>query len=685
VQLDRLFQPASIAVVGATDRPGSYGNAAVSNLLAAGFRGRLVGVHPTRAAVHGVPCVPSLEAIDEAVDAVVVATPADSVPELLELAGRIGCGGAVVFAAEFAETGRTDRQDALVAAAARHGLPVIGPNANGIVSVASRAPMWGDNVAVGVGGGVALITQSGNLGVVALASRRGIAWHTVVSVGNSAVVDAADTLSHLAGADGVRSVALYLEGDGDGAKWADAFARCADRDIRIAVLKAGRSAAGAAAGGAHTAAVAGDHRIFAALVAEAGGAWCHDPHELLETAKLMATPRPTRSGGLAVVTCSGGDSVITADEADRLGVPLADLSDSTRGALAELLPTGVVITNPLDHTNMLWADTPRVRSLVETLAADPGVSQVLYVQDTPPDLSAADAADWKDTRDGLVTADIPGTGRAVASGLPELMPAVVAESLAGDGVTSLAGIPTALAALKAHTLRPASTEHLRAVSAATVVIEPGEWLAEHQGKELLATHGVDVPPGQAVRTEEDAVSAAAVLGGPVAMKISHPDVQHKTDVGGVFLSLTDPERIRVAADQLLALQPGAVVLVEQMAMPGIEMLVSATRDGVVPALVIGTGGIWTELLQDVAVLPLPTDVDRVAAALRSLKSYPMLTGGRGRPPAALDALCELAAAVGNALVAEQLTLIELNPVIVSETSAVAVDAVVRRSSHSPRM
>jgi succinyl-CoA synthetase beta subunit len=265
------------------------------------------------------------------------------------------------------------------------------------------------------------------------------------------------------------------------------------------------------------------------------------------------------------------------------------------------------------------------------------------------------------------------------------MPAVVAESLAGDGVTSLAGIPTALAALKAHTLRPASTEHLRAVSAATVAIEPGEWLAEHQGKELLATHGVDVPLGQAVRTEEDAVSAAAVLGGPVAMKISHPDVQHKTDVGGVFLGLTDPERIRVAADQLLALQPGGVVLVEQMAMPGIEMLVSATRDGVVPALVIGTGGIWTELLQDVAVLPLPTDVDRVAAALRSLKSYPMLTGGRGRPPAALDALCELAAAVGNALVAEQLTLIELNPVIVSETSAVAVDAVVRRSSHSPRM
>jgi len=679
MQLDRLFRPASIAVVGATDRPGSYGNAAVSNLLAAGFTGRLVGVHPTRTQVHGVACVPTLEALGDAVDAVVIATPADTVPKLLNTAGGLGCGGAIVFAAEFAETGRTDRQDALVAAATRHDLAVIGPNANGIVSVASRAPMWGDNVSVGTGGSVALITQSGNLGVVALASRRGIAWHTVVSVGNSAVVDAADALSHLACAAGVRSVALYLEGDGDGAKWANAFARCAERDIRIAVLKAGRSTAGAAAGGAHTAAVAGDHRIFAALVVEAGGAWCHDPHELFETAKLMATPRPTRSGGLAVVTCSGGDSVITADEADRLGVPLADLTDATRSALADLLPDGVVITNPLDHTNMLWADTPQVRALVETLAADPGVNQVLYVQDTSPDLSDADAKDWKDTRDGLVTADIPGTGRAVASGLPELMPAVVAESLAADGVTALAGIPTALSALKAHTQRAAPPEHLRAVSAATEVIEPGEWLAEHQGKELLASYGVDVPLGQTVGTAEEAVKAAATLGGSVAMKISHHDVQHKTDVGGVVLNLTDAERISIAAEQLLALVgPDGVVLVEQMASPGIEMLVSATRDGVVPALVIGAGGIWTELLQDVVVLPLPTDAVRVGKALESLKSYPMLAGGRGRRGVAVEALCELATAVGNALVAERLTLIELNPVIVSETSAVAVDAVVRR-------
>src|SRR4051812_25289417 len=432
MDLSRLFAPRSIAVVGATDRAGSYGNAAMTNLLNAQFPGELVGVNRTRTDVHAVHCVPSLLDLAAPVDAVVVATPADTVPDILRQAGAMGCGGAVVFAADFAETGRSDRQDLLVEAAAEHGLPVIGPNANGIVSVPARAPMWGDSVTLDHAGGVALVTQSGNLGVVALASLRGIAWHTVVSVGNSAVVDAAASLAQLAVTEGVKAVALYLEGDGDGSAWAEAFALCVEHDVRVAVLKAGRSKAGAVAGGAHTAAVAGDHRIFAALVKDAGGAWCHDPHELLETAKLLATPPPATPGAIAVVTCSGGDCVIAADEADRLDVPLAELSVDTTAKLASLLPDGVVVTNPLDHTNMVWADTARIRSLVEVLAADPAVNQVLYIQDVPPNMPDTDAAEWKATRDGLVTADVPGVGKAVASGLPELMPASVASQLANE-------------------------------------------------------------------------------------------------------------------------------------------------------------------------------------------------------------------------------------------------------------
>ncbi|MEO8328476.1 MAG: acetate--CoA ligase family protein [Candidatus Nanopelagicales bacterium] len=678
MDLSRLFAPSSIAIVGATDRESSYGNTVVTNLLRAGYAGRLIGVHPTRAEVHGITCVPSLSHIGDPVDAVVIATPADTVPEIVDTAGSMGCGGSIVFAAEFAETGRNDRQQALVDAASRHSLPVIGPNANGIVAVHHGAPMWGDVTYLGEPGGVALVTQSGNVGVTALASRRGLRWHTLVSVGNSAVVNAAAALQQLAISDGVRSVALYLEDDGDGAQWAEAFARCAEADVRIAVLKAGSSAAGAAAGGAHTAAVAGDHRIFRSFVEEAGGAWCHDPHELLETAKLLATPRPTRTGGLAVVTCSGGDSVITADEADRLGVHLATFSPDTHQKLQPLLPQGVVITNPLDHTNALWADTDAVRAVIEVLASDDEVDQVLYVQDIPSALPEASTVEWKATRDGLVQADIPGVTKAVASGLPELMPPYVADDLAHAGVTPLAGIPTALRALNAHKAESNSPKRLREIGQAAVAQSPGEWLAEYDGKLMLARHGVTVPEGNVANSSHEAVSIAAKVGGPVALKVSHPDVKHKTDLGGVILGLIEPTAIEAAADQLFALVPNGLVLVEAMVDPGVEMLVAATRDGVVPSLVVGFGGIWTELLDDVAVIPLPADALRISTAVQRLRGFTLLSGGRGQSTLAVDALYQLAQNVGDVLLRERLSLVELNPVIVSQTAAIAVDAVIQK-------
>jgi len=678
MDLSRLVSPHSVAIVGATDREGSYGSTVITNLLRAGYVGRLIGVHPTRTDVHGVMCVPGLDDIGEPVDAVVIATPADSVPGIVAEAGRIGCGGAVVFAAEFAETGRPDRQQALVEAAERYSLPVIGPKANGVVAVHHRAPLWGDVVDIGEPGAVALITQSGNVGVTALASRRGLRWHTVLSVGNSAVVDAANALDELSFTDGVRSVALYLEDDGDGARWAEALAKCAEREVRVAVLKAGRSEAGAVAGGAHTAAVAGDHRIFRALIEEAGGAWCNDPHELLETAKLLATPRPSRQGGLAVLTCSGGDSVITADEADRLGVGVASLSQQTHDKLRPLLPDGVVITNPLDHTNALWARTDTLREVVEILAADVEVNQILYVQDTPVAMPEWSTAEWKASRDGLVAADIPGVTKAVAAGLPELMPPYVAEELAASGVTAFAGIPAALTALAAHSSRPASSERLRTIGRAAVPRRAGDWLTEHEAKAILASHGVSVPHGGVASTPSEAVELAQQLGGHVALKISHAEIKHKTEIGGVVLGLTDLAEIARTAKRLLSLIDGAVVLVEAMAEPGVEMLVSATCAGVVPSLVVGLGGIWTELLDDVAVIPLPADAERVRAEVERLNGFTLLSGGRGKPALAVTSLYPLAERVGDALLSEDLSLIEINPVLVSHKSAVAVDAIIQR-------
>ena len=289
-----------MAVVGATDRPGSYGDTVLTNLERAGFPGPVWGVHPTRTSVHGRDCVPSPAELPEPVDVVVFAIPAAKVPASLAEAAERGCRGAIVFSAGFGEApggGSLERE--LARSRGRRGFPLCGPNGNGVIAVAARAPLWGDSVPELRPGPVAMITQSGNLAVNAIGSRRGIDFHTLVSAGNQTVLDAADWLAAVAARDGVRSIALFLEEDGDGARLAEALALCAERGVGVAVLKVGESRAGAAAAAAHTGAVAGDQRAFRALVEEAGAAWVRDPHELLEVARVLAEPRarPGRAGG----------------------------------------------------------------------------------------------------------------------------------------------------------------------------------------------------------------------------------------------------------------------------------------------------------------------------------------------------------------------------------------------------
>jgi acetate---CoA ligase (ADP-forming) len=395
--LGPLLAPRSVAVVGATSRPGTYADETLRNLKRMGFAGRVWGVHPTRKRVHGRTCVPTVADLPEPVDAVVVAIPAPGVPEVIEQAGARGCGGAVVYGAGFGETpDGVALEDAVRAAAARHDLPVCGPNCDGIVSFPSRGALWGDALVPREAGPVALVSQSGNVAVNALASVRGLRLHTVVSCGNQAVVDASDWLGALAERDGVRSIALFLEADGDGARLCEALARCADAGVGVAVLKVGASAAGASAAAAHTGAVAGDHAAFRALIEEAGGAWADDVHDLLELAKALAVPgaRSRARGGLAILTCSGGDSGLGADEAARLELDLPSLAPATRKRLSALLPPAATVANPLDYTALIWGEVETLRDTIAAVGEDPGIDHVLVFYDQPPGLEGAVRESW---------------------------------------------------------------------------------------------------------------------------------------------------------------------------------------------------------------------------------------------------------------------------------------------------
>ena len=685
MDLTRLLRPRSVAVVGASERDDSYAGETLLNLRAGGFAGPVWGVNPKRTEAHGFPCFPSLSELPEVPDAVVVSIPAAGVPEVVEEAGALGCGGAVVYGAGFGEVALgAGHERRLREAAARHSLPVCGPNGNGIVALHSRAAMWGDTLRTLEAGSVALVSQSGNVAVNALAARRGIRFHTVVSCGNSVAVDPAEWTAALARDDTVRSIALYLEADGDGALLCEALAECAERGVGVVVLKVGESSAGAAAAAAHTGAVAGDQRVFRALVEEAGAAWAEDVHDLLEIAKTLAVPgvRPHESttlkgsdpSGLAILTCSGGDSALAADECARLGLRLPTLGADTAARLRALLPDAATVGNPLDYTALIWGDVERLSDIVVTVGDDPSIDRILIFYDQATD--AGRGGSWAAVREGIRL----GASRCpvpvmVSSTLPELLDEHAALTFIDAGVPAVAGLRTGLACAAALYAAPADPRRLREIaSAARAATAPASaaangwrWLPEHEAKELVRQAGVPVVDGRLVSGEDDAAAALSELGGHVAVKLSAPSLQHKADVGALVLDVRTEEAVRAAHRDLAGLAvEGAVVLVEQMAPPGAELLVAARADAVVPCLVVGAGGIWTEALDDAAVVPLPATPERVEAALRTLRAAALFTGGRGRPALDVSAAARLAAAAGELLLSSGLELLELNPVLVHE-------------------
>ncbi len=551
MDLGRLLHPRTVAVVGATERPGTYGGHTLLNLRALGFPGEVWGVNPGRSSAHGFPCFASLADCPSPPDAVVVAIPATGVAAVVDEAGAAGCGGAVVYGAGFGEiSSGLALQQELEAVAERHGLPVCGPNGNGIVGLHERLALWGDALIPQEPGRVALVSQSGNVAVNALATRRGLRLHTVVSCGNATVLDPAEWIAGLAVDERVGSIAVYLEADGEGPRLCEALALCAERGVGVSVLKVGSSSAGAAAAAAHTGAVAGDQRVFRALVEEAGAAWAEDVHELLEQAKALAVPgarpRGPAPGGLAVLTCSGGDSALAADECERIGIPLAPFGETTARRLRELLPDAATVANPLDYTAMIWGEADTLRDIVAIVGADPAIDQVLVVYDQPAGLEDDQDEAWAAVREGILAgARASPAPVAVAATLPELLDDAAAARFIRAGVPAIAGLRTGLACAAALRHPPGEPARLREI-AGSASLQPDlngiPAAAEHAVKELLRAAGVSVVEGRVAATEDDAVRALDEIGAPVVLKLSAPTLLHKTELGALALDLHSAKR-----------------------------------------------------------------------------------------------------------------------------------------------
>jgi acetyl-CoA synthetase len=676
--LQRLLAPRTLALIG-----GDWADAAQRASGAIGYTGELWRLHPSRPSSAAQHYFRSVEELPAAPDATFIAAPNREVPAIAAALARRGAGGFVCFAAGFSEAGTEEGERLtreLVAGAGE--LPFFGPNCYGFVNFFDGAALWPDQV---VGRrrerGVALICQSGTLALNLLYSDRSLPIGYALTVGNQTRLAAEDLIELMCLDERVSAIGLYLEGVRDMARFAQAAARATRAGKPIALVKSGRTEAASRTVRTHTGALAGADAAFDAFCAQAGIARCESLATLCETLKIFHLGGHLPGRRLLAMGASGGDMAMTADAARHLALDFAPIPAPAAARLQEILSERVHVSNPFDFHTHVWFDYPRQRAMFSA-ALNAGFDAVAFLLDCPPP-AVADDSTYVRVIDEFAAA-LPGTTtRAVViSSLPESLSSATRERCLAAGIVPLQGQREALEALDLAAAvgvlwkRGPALELRRARRPPTAA----QGLGEYQAKQALAAFGVPVPRSRLVPLRE-AAEAAAALGFPVVIKAAGSALEHKSDVGGVVLNVRTRAEAAAAAERLAGLSES--VLVEEMVTDGVaEILIGMSADPQFgQLLVLGAGGVLTELLRDSVTLLPPFDAPAIGAALGRLKVAKLMGGYRGRAPGDVAALVQAALACTRYASAnlERLAELDLNPVIVRPRGlgAVAVDALIR--------
>lgn len=671
--LERLLRPKSIAVVG-----GRVAEEVIRQSRRLGFAGRIFAVHPRRTALADVPCVPRIEDLPEPPDAVFLGVNREATVEAARRLRELGAGGIVAYASGFAEASDGALlQRQLIEEAG--DMALLGPNCYGMLNLLDRVALWPDSHgARPVERGVALITQSGNIGITLTLQERSLPIACVLSVGNQAQLAVHHYLDALADDPGITAIGLYLEEIAEPAAFALAVGRCAARRVPVVAIKAGRSDAGARATLSHTSSLAGQDRVVDAFLRRHGVARVDSLADLLETLKLLHVQGPLPGRRIGSLGCSGGDAAMVADLAAAADLELPPLPEPARRHLAGVLGPGVALANPLDYHTAIWGDRERLTRCFAAMQGA-GFDVTLLVLDHPrPD--AHDARAWDAAAGAMADAARTTGARAiVVSSLPETMPPEVRERLMTARVAPMQGLPECMRAVaRAAWIGAAWRRSGRSPPGARAVAPPlrdGALLREDDAKRVLARHGIAVPEGEVVPLAE-AVAAARRIGFPVTLKTA-AGLARRTEAGGVILDLRTARQVAAAAARLARL--GDLVLVERMLpRPVAELIVGIETDPHFgPHLVLGAGGIMAELWRDTGLLLLPAEPADVLEALRALRIWPVLEGFRNAPAADVDAIVRIVCRVGALALAQEIAALEINPLMVYGDGAIAADALVR--------
>jgi acetyltransferase len=698
-----LLEPRAIAVVGASDRPGA-GSLALENLRRLGYSGQVYPINPKYTELSGWRCYPRLADVPGPVDSVAILLGYQRVLPVLQEAVAVGAKAAWSLASGFGEAGpEGERLQAEVAAFCRaNGIGLVGPNCIGVVNLHARAAAYSVALPSTIRPGhVAAVVQSGAVCLGIANSNRGLGFSSLISSGNEAVLENADYIAYLADDPQTRVIIAFIEGFKNPAKFAWAAGRAAAANKPLLVVKVGRSAVAQRATMAHTGSLAGADAVHDAMFRKLGVIRLDSLDQLLEAAELFLKAPLPGGRGLAILTLSGGQIGLIGDTIQGLDLQMPPLSQPGLDALSKILPPYSNISNPLDA----WGSgnfEDIYPACMEVVAREPDVHVIAVARDSSPGIAEREVVQSNVIVDAAakVAATTGKTALVFANIANGIEPAVKARADAA-GLPLLQGTEESLRAVEAliryaefrrqppAALSPSPVgPELLAALKRELAAAPDS-LTESQGKRLLAAYGIPVTREAVAASADEAVRLAAEMGGPVALKIASPDIQHKTEAKGVLLNVVGAEAVAAGFGRIVenarAYDPGAridgVLVQEMIPADAVEVIVGSSLDPEFgPVVVFGMGGILVELLKDSALRLAPVSRAEAADMIAATKGAALLSGFRGRPPADGEALTDAIVRLSHLAydLREEIAAVDVNPLMVlpAGRGVIAADALV---------
>lgn len=700
--LKKFFEPRSIAVVGASRKRGTIGGEIFHNVLSFGFKGQVYPVNPTADSIENIKAYASIDLIPDEVDLAVVVVPANKVIEVAKACGQKGVKALIVISAGFSETGLEGRarQDQLLNVCRDFGMRLIGPNCMGLVNTSPEVSLDATFApSIAARGRIGFSSQSGALGlaIMEFANTLGLGLSTFVSVGNKADISGNDLLCYWEADEMTDVILLYLESFGNPKKFSQ-IARRVGKKKPIAVVKSGRSGAGARAVSSHTGAlIAASDITVDALFRQAGVIRTDTLAELFDVASLLATQPLPKGNRVGIITNAGGPAILCADACEARGLNVSTLDEISKEKLRAFLPPGASVNNPVDM--IASAPAQHYEKALEIVGSDPNIDSIIVIF-TPPLVTQANdvatailSAASKIDRDKPLLCVFLSTAKAPEQ-LQKSSPHIPTFQFPETAAIALARATRYRQWRERKEHFPEPHKNIRADEAAAIVagaLERNEgWLNPEEVFALCSSYGLPMIEQRIVASVDDAGLVADEIGGEVVLKAVAPELLHKTEVGAVKLHLKGSEEVRQVASEMDAalLSRGyerARFVVQAMARPGIEMLAGVVHDSQFgPVMACGAGGVQVELLRDVSVRLTPLSNEDASEMIRELNTFPLLQGFRGESPCDVKALEDIMLRL-SAMVEDipQIAELDCNPVLVHEKGATIVDARIRIAKVAP--